>query len=77
MGLMDKLKGLMGQGSKVAADHKDTIHDGVDKAADFADDKTGGKHADKIDSAAQKAKEGVDKLASAADGDDDDGPKTL
>jgi hypothetical protein len=65
---MDKLKGLMGQGSKVAADHKDTIHDGVDKAADMANDKTGGKHADKVDKASDAVKDTVDKIADGGDG---------
>jgi hypothetical protein len=68
MGLMDKLKGLMGQGSKVAADHKDTIHDGVDKAADLANDKTGGKHADKVDKASDAVKDTVNKIADSGDG---------
>jgi hypothetical protein len=65
---MDKLKGLMGQGSKVAADHKDTIHDGVDKAADMANDKTGGKHADKVDKASDAVKDTVNKIADSGDG---------
>ena len=52
MGFMDKVKGLVkGRGEQ--------IDDGID-------DKTGGKHADKIDAAAEKAKEIVDKV----DGDD-------
>ena len=55
MGLMDKAKGLLqGKG--------DQAEDLIDKAADIANDKTGGKHADKIDSAAQKAKDAVDKI---------------
>lgn len=55
MGLMDKAKGLLqGKG--------DQAEDLIDKAADLANDKTGGKHADKIDSAAQKAKDAVDKI---------------
>lgn len=56
MGLMDKVKGLVGK-------HEDKVDDAIDKAADLADEKTGGKHSDKIDAAAEKAKDVVDKLA--------------
>ncbi len=48
MGLFDKAK-------KLADDNKDKIAEGVDKATDVADDKTGGKyteHLDKVDDAA-------------------------
>lgn len=55
MGLMDKAKGLLqGKG--------DQAEDLIDKAAGMAKDRTGGKHADKIDSAAEKAKDVVDKI---------------
>ncbi|NNE12066.1 MAG: antitoxin [Ilumatobacter sp.] len=50
MGLMDKAKGL-------ANKNKDKIADGVDKATDAVDAKTGGKHSDhlqKVDDAAAK-----------------------
>ena len=40
----------------------DKISDGLDKAADFIDDKTGGKHTDKIDTGAVKAKDQINKL---------------
>ena len=55
MGIMDKLKDLVkGKGEQ--------IDSAIDKAADLADDKTGGKHTDKIEQAADKAKDVVDKL---------------
>jgi ABC-type transporter Mla subunit MlaD len=55
MGILDKLKDLVkGKG--------DQIDSAIDKAADLADDKTGGKHTDKIEQAADKAKDVVDKL---------------
>jgi len=61
MGLMDKLKDLAkGRGKQ--------IDQGIDKVADVVDDKTGGKHTDKIDQAAEKAKDLVDKI--------DDDPST-
>jgi hypothetical protein len=55
MGILDKLKDLArGKGEQ--------IDSAIDKAADFADDKTGGEHTDKIEQAAEKAKDVVDKL---------------
>ena len=56
MGIMDKVKGLLGQ-------HEEKVDDAIDKAADLADDKTDGKHTDKIDAAADKAKDVVEGLA--------------
>ena len=55
MGFMDKLKGLVGG-------HKDQAEQGIDKAAGVADEKTQGSHSAQIDSAAEKGKEGIDKL---------------
>lgn len=60
MGFIDKIKGAV-------SGNADKADDAIDKAADFIDDKTGGKHTDKIDSVSDKAKDLVDKL----DGDDD------
>jgi hypothetical protein len=55
MALLDSIKKLFkGKGKAVSG--------GIDKAADFADDKTGGKFSEKIDDAADKAKDIVDKL---------------
>jgi hypothetical protein len=56
MGLLDKAKGLLGK-------HDEQAKQGIDKVADVVDDKTGGKHTEKIDDAAEKAKGAVDKLA--------------
>jgi hypothetical protein len=57
MGLFDKAKNLAGK-------NKDKIEDGIDKAAEVAEGKLGDKvGADKIEDAAEKAKDGVDKLA--------------
>jgi hypothetical protein len=55
MGLLDTLKkALKGKEKQVEA--------GIDKAADVVDDKTGGKHTEKIEDAAEKAKDVVKKL---------------
>jgi hypothetical protein len=57
MGIFDKAKDLTGK-------HSDQIEDGIDRAADAAEDRLGDKiGADKIDTAAEKAKDAVDKLA--------------
>ena len=55
MGLLDKIKSMIGGNSSQAKG-------GVDKVASTADEKTGGKYADKIDTSAEKAKEGIDKI---------------
>jgi hypothetical protein len=55
MGLLDKVKDLV-------SGNKDQVKGGIDKAADLVDDKTGNQHSDKIDTAADKAKDAVDKL---------------
>jgi len=47
MGLLDKIKDLIGGNA-------DKVKHGVDKAADMVDEKTGGKFADKVDMAQEK-----------------------
>ncbi|MFG2771519.1 antitoxin [Streptomyces sp. NPDC048350] len=54
MGIMDKLKGMMGQ-------HSDKAQQGVDRGGDMIDHKTGGKHAGQVDQAQQKAQEYIDR----------------
>ena len=58
MGLLDKIKGALQGKAK-------QVNDGIDKAADVADDKTGGKYTEQIDGAADKAKDLLDKLDEA------------
>lgn len=67
MSFLDKAKEKLG---KAVDDHGDKIAQGIDKAGAFANEKTGGKHADKIDQATGKARDALDKL----DGKDDDIP---
>jgi hypothetical protein len=50
MSIIDKVKEMLGQ-------HSDKAEQGIDKAGDMIDDKTGGKYSDKIDSAQEKAKD--------------------
>ena len=52
---VDKAKDL-------AAENEDAVKEGIDKAADIADDKTGGKYTDQIDDGAEKAKDFVEGL---------------
>jgi hypothetical protein len=56
MGLLDIFK----RSKKTAEQHGDKIADGVDKATDVADDKSGGKyteHLDKVDEMADKLRD--------------------
>ena len=55
MGMLDKAKDLI-------SGNKEQVKGGIDKAADLVDGKTGNQHSDKIDTAAEKAKDAVDKL---------------
>jgi hypothetical protein len=67
MGFLDKAKDKLGD---AVDQHGDKIADGIDRAADVADEKTGGKHHGKVDSAAERAKDALDGL----DGRNDDIP---
>ena len=59
--LKDKAEDLVdSQGEKVG--------EGLDRAGDFVDDKTGGKYADHVDQGQDRAKDALDGL----DGQDDD-----
>lgn len=61
------LDDLKNKAAGLVDEHGDKIKDGIDKAADFADDKTGGQHTEKIESVAGKAKGVVDKLSQPDD----------
>ncbi|RFU37028.1 antitoxin [Actinomadura logoneensis] len=53
MSLMDKVKEMFGQ-------HPDQAKSGVDKAGDMFDQRTGGKYADKVDKAQERADQYID-----------------
>ena len=55
MSMFDKAKDLL-------SEHGDQVDEGIDKLGDLIDEKTGGEHADKVDMAQEKLKEGLDKL---------------
>ena len=69
MGFMDKIKGMFGgakgKAEDVAKEHGDKVVQGVDKATDVIDDKTGGK----ASGALGKVDETTAKAVDALDGD--------
>lgn len=64
MGLMDDAKGMFGKAKDTVSGNKDSVKGGIDKAADVASDKTGGKYDEHIDKGADTAKDAVDGLDS-------------
>jgi hypothetical protein len=50
MGIFDKAKDALGE-------HGDKVDEGIEKAGDFADEKTGGEHADQVDKGQEFAKD--------------------
>ncbi|WP_233608628.1 antitoxin [Nocardia stercoris] len=55
---MDTLKGLLDKGKETVEGNADKIHDAVDKAGSFIDEKTGGRYGEQI-------KKGTDAVKSA------------
>jgi hypothetical protein len=49
--------GFMDKARDLAEQHDDKLDQGLEKAGDFADDKTGGKHAEQIDRGVDFAQE--------------------
>lgn len=56
------LKDWLAKGKKAAAENKDAVKDGIDKAGDVIDDKSGGKHAEHVDKGQNAAKDFVEDL---------------
>ena len=67
MSFLDKAKAAL---TDAVDQHGDKIAQGIDKAGSVVNEKTGGKHADKIDRATGKARDALDSL----DGRNDDIP---
>ena len=65
MGVFDNMKDKV---SELVDQHGDQVGDGVDKACDLVDEKTGGQYADKVDQGQDGLKNALDGL----DGQDDD-----
>ena len=54
---MSGLGDLAGKAEELAKEHPDQVKQGVEKAGQVADEKTGGQHADQIDKAEQAVEE--------------------
>ena len=67
MSFLDKAKATL---TDAVDQHGDKIAQGIDKAGSVVNEKTGGKHADKIEQATGKARDALDSL----DGKNDDIP---
>ena len=63
MGIFDNI------GEQVAQ-HGETIDQAIEKGAEFIDEKTGGKHSEQINQAADFVKDKVDNLASKKEGEE-------
>ncbi|MYV45172.1 antitoxin [Streptomyces sp. SID2888] len=59
---LKNLKDLKDKVEDVAEAHGGKISDGLEKVGHFIDDKTGGRHSDKIDTAVDKAQDYIGKL---------------
>lgn len=58
---MGKLDELKDKAKNAVTENRDRIEDGLEKAGEMINQRTGGKHADKIDKGLAKAQEGLDK----------------
>lgn len=67
MGLLDDLKG---KAQDLIGGNEEAVKDGIEKAGDFIDDKTGGKFTDQVDAVQNAASDFVGNL----DGDADKAP---
>ncbi|MEU5089753.1 antitoxin [Streptomyces sp. NPDC021356] len=72
---LKNLKNLKDKVEDLAETHGDKISAGLEKAGDFIDGKTGGKHHDKIDSAVDKAQDYIGKLAEKDEKGSEKGPE--
>ncbi|WP_019877874.1 antitoxin [Sporichthya polymorpha] len=58
---MGKLDELKNKAKDMVSENRDRIEGGLDKAGEMVNQRTGGKHADKIDQGLEKAKQGLDR----------------
>jgi MT0933-like antitoxin protein len=70
MGFGDKLKDLRKQAQDAVAENSEKIHTALDAAAVAANEKTGGKHAQRIVKFGEKASGAVDKFGAGAGEED-------
>jgi uncharacterized protein YjbJ (UPF0337 family) len=69
----DLAKGLTGKAKTAVEENADKIEGGIDKAADFVDDKTKGKYTDKIEKAQDAAHRAVEKIGGDQGGSQEKG----
>jgi ElaB/YqjD/DUF883 family membrane-anchored ribosome-binding protein len=62
MGFADRLRGLTKKAEDAAVEHKDQIHQSVEKAEVTADERTGGRYHEQIQKAGDKADSFLDGL---------------
>ncbi|MGZ0153480.1 antitoxin [Kribbella sp. WER1] len=66
MGVFDNIKdaaeGLKEKAADLIDGHEDKVGEGLDKAGEFVDEKTGGKYGDQIDKGVDVAKDQVNNL---------------
>ena len=55
-------KDWFNRGTKAAAENKDAVKDGIDKAGDMVDEKTDGKFSEQVDKGQDATKDYVDGL---------------
>ena len=65
MGIADRLKNLTKRAEDSAVEHKEQIHEAVQKAEAAADQQTGGRYHDQIQTAGTKAEALIDNLKPA------------
>ena len=56
-GIVSELGDLAGKAEELAREHPDQVKQGLEKAGQVADDKTGGQHTNQIDKAEQAAEQ--------------------
>ncbi|BAK35141.1 hypothetical protein MLP_21270 [Microlunatus phosphovorus NM-1] len=56
MGIFDKAKDLLNE-------HNEVVDQGIDKAADIVDERTGHQHSEQIDQGAQQVKDTIDDVS--------------
>jgi hypothetical protein len=56
------IKDVVGKAKEKLAENTEAAKQGVDKAGDIADSKTGGKYADKVDKGQDAAKDALNKM---------------
>ncbi|MGW7680496.1 antitoxin [Kribbella sp. NPDC054772] len=64
MGMFDNMKDKAGD---LAREHGDQVDEGLDKAGEFVNEKTGGEHGDQIDQGKDFAKDQLDNLGGQND----------